>query len=205
MRRNAVLRICETCGGEFYRVPSVIAKGHGRFCSVSCAGTVFRLPRKDPTERFWSKVDKSGDCWEWTACRDTRGYGAMSAMNGERCAPRVSWTIHYGPIPDGLGVLHKCDNPGCVNPDHLFLGTHLDNMNDRSAKGRVSHSPDQYGEGHPRAILNNVKVIQIRRSAELGIAVSELSKEYGVRPRTIRAIVNGTTWKHLLIQKVEYA
>jgi hypothetical protein len=96
-------------------------------------------------ERFWSKVDKSGDCWEWTGSRTNRGrYGQIAAgvdRAGKRqmvVASRAAWELAYGPIPAGLHVLHACDNPGCVRPDHLMLGSLRANTVDADRKGRRS-------------------------------------------------------------------
>lgn len=93
-------------------------------------------------KRFWPKVEKTEHCWTWSGAKNRRGYGWLH--NGSRTtrkpmrAHRASWEIHFGKIPDGLWVLHRCDNPPCVRPDHLFLGTRTDNMRDCAAKGRVS-------------------------------------------------------------------
>lgn len=94
--------------------------------------------KKSTTERFWSKVNiVEKECWEWQASLDYFGYGNFYA-DGKNCrAHRYSWTIHKGNIPKGLLVCHKCDNPKCINPDHLFLGTHLDNAFDMVEKGRA--------------------------------------------------------------------
>lgn len=88
-------------------------------------------------DRFWNKVDKETEsgCWEWVG--STRnGYGCIRPIGVTKYSHRVSWELHNGPIPDGLWVLHKCDNRKCVNPDHLFLGTNQDNVNDKMSKGR---------------------------------------------------------------------
>lgn len=88
-------------------------------------------------DRFLEKVDKSGSCWVWTGYRVQFGYGIITTAKRRERAHRVSYRLHVGPIPDGLLVLHKCDNPPCVNPDHLFLGTDLDNKEDCKRKGRL--------------------------------------------------------------------
>jgi len=88
-------------------------------------------------ERFWAKVDRTDDCWLWTACRTTHGYGQFRPERSRGAqAHRVAWELTNGPIPAGMLVLHRCDNPPCVNPAHLFLGTQSDNMRDMYAKGR---------------------------------------------------------------------
>ena len=85
--------------------------------------------------RFWSKVDITDDCWEWTACKTSFGYGQLGIDGIMTNAHRISWEISNGPIPDGMVICHKCDNPGCVNPDHLFAGTHKDNIADCISRG----------------------------------------------------------------------
>ena len=96
-------------------------------------------------EYFWRRVEKSHGCWLWTAYRDSKGYGfAVPGRGQKQLAHRVSWVLHFGQIPDGLLVLHKCDNPPCVRPDHLFLGTHADNAADMVAKDRQA-SGDRNG------------------------------------------------------------
>jgi hypothetical protein len=94
-------------------------------------------------ERFWSKVGKgsAASCWEWTGARIPQGYGSLGTRERSQIgAHRISWSIHNGPIPPGMFVLHRCDNPPCVNPAHLFLGTQLDNMRDKLQKGRQGDS-----------------------------------------------------------------
>src|SRR5215831_7021758 len=93
-------------------------------------------------ERFWSHVSKADGCWEWTAYRDPAGYGRLGAGSkkaGVILAHRFSWIIHFGPIPEGIHVCHHCDNPPCVRPEHLFLGSNADNHADMRAKGRSNY------------------------------------------------------------------
>lgn len=147
------------------------------------------------SERFWSKVDKRGpdECWLWMAgILVTAGlptYGMMWVGKQNQAAHRVSWQIHFGPIPDGLFVLHRCDNMPCVNPAHLWLGTQLDNMRDRSAKGRAP-----IGEKAGLARLTEEQVRAIRLDMRSN---SALGRTYGVHRKTIEYIRIRRTWKHL--------
>lgn len=171
--------------------------------------------KKVPIEyRFWQKVDMDGPipshfpslgkCWIWTANSSTRGYGVIN-KDGDNCrAHRVSWEISNGPIPDGLCVLHSCDNPPCVRPSHLFLGTVQDNSLDMVSKGRavtwekIKHRRTYSGQDHPRALLDNVQVVEIRNTyAAGGTSYSRLAKEYGVHKETIRAIIKRRNWSNV--------
>lgn len=102
-------------------------------------------PQTPVTERFWNRVDKTlghgpkGECWVWVAGHDGYGYGAIRYKGKSVVTHRVSWEMANGLIPDGMKVLHRCDNPPCVNPDHLFLGTHQDNMADMKEKKRYAN------------------------------------------------------------------
>jgi hypothetical protein len=91
-------------------------------------------------ERFWAKVDRSGECWEWRGATSGDGYGRVWAGDRTRQATHVAWEMVNGPIPDGLWVCHSCDNPPCVRVDHLWLGTISDNAKDRDGKGRRDYS-----------------------------------------------------------------
>lgn len=137
-------------------------------------------------DRFWAKVERGKACWRWTAQVAKDGYGVFSPNDGRspQRAHRMAWTLTNGPIPDGLQVLHRCDNRVCVNPAHLFLGTHQDNMDDMKAKGRG---------GAPRK-LTDEQVGEIRRSHAAGEkSIRRLASEYGVVYNAIWRVVRGET------------
>lgn len=131
-------------------------------------------------------------CWLWTGAVSD-GYGSTMFHGRSARAHRLSWEAHHGPIAHGLYVCHSCDVRSCVNPDHLFLGTHLENMADRDEKGRnkLNSMP---GEKHPLAKLNESAVLDIRESAETGAA---LARKYGVSQSAICDIRLRRNWKHL--------
>lgn len=148
------------------------------------------------------QVDPSG-CWLWLrSVRD--GYGRTQYRGKKLAAHRRSWELHRGPIPPKLFVCHKCDVPLCVNPEHLFLGTHDDNMADMVAKARTTKKrgpkkpkpPPAIGELHPRAKLTWLRVREIRKAfAESSAGIRPLARAYGVSPLQIRRIVRGDRWR----------
>lgn len=147
--------------------------------------------------RFWAKVDKASSphgCWLWTAAT-IDGYGKIRWDNHGPLirANRLSWIIHYGPIPRGLWVLHNCpggDNPACVNPSHLWLGAHTDNMKDKVAKGR-----QRRGEKTPSHKLTETQVKEIR--AIDGLSLRTIAGMYGICPQTAWEIRCRQIWKHI--------
>lgn len=131
---RTIPRVCEFCSVAFLAREDMAAMGYGRFCGRVCQGKALRRPLP---ERFWAKVNKTGECWLWTASFDGRGYGQIGAGPGRnKRSHRVAWELTYGPIPEGMYVCHHCDTKACVRPDHLFLGTHGDNVRDMIAKKR---------------------------------------------------------------------
>ena len=157
---------------------------------------------EEDIEKFWSKVDKKADdeCWEWLSSNCKKAYHCI-CIGGKICkAHRISWVIHNGAIPEydelhrKICVCHKCDNPDCVNPKHLFLGTHKDNMRDRHRKERAV-----VGEAHGRSKLTNDQVQDIREKYAVRCNTKkELAKLYNVTVKTIEGIVFNKTWRHLL-------
>ncbi len=147
-------------------------------------------------ERFWKFVVTGPDCWKWTGALANKGYGAINA-GGDRGrvmkAHRVSWKIHKGPIPEGLFVLHRCDNPPCTNPAHLFLGTNFDNVQDAVAKGR-NKGGNPMGENHHRAKLSDAQILAIREEYRKGgKSLKMIAIPYGVTLQTVWRIVHWRT------------
>lgn len=143
-------------------------------------------------DRFWAKVRKSDGCWEWTAAIfQTRGYGQFQLDGKPHRAHRVSFAWANGPIPDGQQVLHRCDNRRCVRPDHLFLGTQMDNITDMFTKRRENKA---HGEGHYRARLTDEDVRDIRASRR---SSQEEGLARGMNASAIRAIRRRVRWAHV--------
>ena len=143
--------------------------------------------------RFWSKVDRSGDCWEFRGTILTSGYGQVKVRQKKWRAHRFAWVATHGPIPDGLLVRHRCDNPPCVKPAHLELGTHADNMRDKMERGRQTPLA---GERHPLARLTVEAIREIRAAPSRHGVCVELAEKYGVKVGTVRAYRkrNQTNW-----------
>ena len=153
-------------------------------------------PEEMDAARFDANVAASSGCWEWTAARQPAGYGAFGAQSRNYGAHRWQWERHNGPIPNGMMVMHRCDNPACVRPEHLFLGTQTDNMRDKMAKGRHRYHVFQ-GEDHGRAKVTNEDVQAIRRLYAEGISGPELSRRYGLGRTAIYKIIRRQSWRHL--------
>lgn len=151
---------------------------------------------------FWAKVKLGPEsaCWEWIGARNKWGYGATSYRGRQSNASRVAWLIVNGPIAEGLVVCHRCDNPACCNPAHLFLGTQADNLADCHRKGRARCCPS--GRAHPRGVakLNEAKVIEARRLYASGIPQTHIAKRMGVDSSTISRAVRGERWSFVGVE-----
>lgn len=156
-------------------------------------------------ERLLSHVTPDGDCWRWGVSGNN--YGTLQFRGRSWVAHRVSWTLHVGEIPPGLWVLHHCDHKWCVNPKHLYLGTHADNTRDAVERHRMV-SGDQHhfrtkpeciprGERNHRALLTEQQVVDIRERAARGERYQALAREFGLHSRQITRIARGEGWTHV--------
>lgn len=151
----------------------------------------------DIKKRFWDKVDKSGECWNWIATRSGNGYGSIKYLGKDCGAHRVSWILASGEIPKGMFVLHRCDNPPCVNPKHLFLGTNADNMRDMQQKGRALGGTNR-GEAHGRSVLKEKQVKEIRRIGKnKKYPQYKIAEMFSTSPQNISRILAKLRWKHI--------
>lgn len=158
-------------------------------------------------ERYWAKVRKDGPvpqhmphlgpCWSWTACRDTNGYGQMHTGFGNvRIRAHVaSWILHNGPIPEGLEVMHLCDNPQCSRIDHLQLGTHRQNFEDAANKRRMPHGEKQANSKLTQVQVDDIRKRYVGRSKGKSNA-GQLMTEFGISSATLSRIVNRRRWKY---------
>ena len=166
--------------------------------SQSEAQTLSRniLPR-DLT-KFWANtlVKSPDDCWEWQLCKNDDGYGMFSHRGRTVGAHKISWIIHNGAIPQGLCVCHSCDNPGCVNPKHLFVGTHAENMADRNRKGRA-RGGSLPGELSPSSKFSTEAVLTMRRLYTNGVLQRVIAERYNTSQPVVSGIVTHRYWRHI--------
>lgn len=199
--RPRIEAICQNakCKKIFLVNPNELLRNHGKYCSVPCRALAKSI---SPEERFWSKVHITNSCWIWLGSKHKRGYGlfTISFNPSISCvAHRYAWELILGPIPQGLFLCHNCpegDNPSCVNPAHLFLGTQKDNIQDASKKGRLRGRTVVRGEEHPMSKLTKEQVIQILASIGIRKAV-DVAKENHCSPSLVSKIWNKQLWKHL--------
>jgi hypothetical protein len=162
-------------------------------------------------ERFMNKVEITKDCWIWKAANTPRGYGIFTVKKKNIYAHRYSWSFVNGEIPEGMVICHRCDNPSCVNPDHLFIGTQKENLDDMKNKGRSPVGEKHRTKTHPELVLRGEQIgtsklseEQVRkireeyRPGKPGVksetSLTGLAKKYGVNFQTISKIINNKRW-----------
>ena len=160
-------------------------------------------------QRFLSKVNKTDGCWLWTASKDEKRYGHFGIGQRVCKAHRVAYELWNGPIPAGVLVRHKCDEPSCVNPEHLELGTNQDNVDDRQTRGRgrwatgkqhgtYTHPHIVQGQNNGRSKLTDDDVREIRILRGFGFIYKELGKMYNIHPEVSARICRRDVWKHII-------
>lgn len=185
-------KICNACGSTYSRADnySPATWARRRFCSMSCGHSMAARPYRTLAWAFdhYAIPEPMSGCWLWSGTLGPiHGYGQIRIANVLWCAHRLSYTVHYGEIPPGLMVLHRCDTRPCVNPDHLYLGTAKDNVRDALVRNRMP-----VGEQNYRAVLTNGAVRHIRATTESN---SDLAMVYGVTRQAIRNARAGKTWR----------
>lgn len=181
--RPSVERSCQKCGATF-RVPqSAVDRGRGKYCSRKCAGTG-KAPNR-PSD-LWDRLDKSGDCWIWTGPKYESGHGTMGYCGRYDGTHRLAWRFARGPIPEGMYVCHHCDNPACCNPDHLFLGTPIESVQNAVRRGR---------HGYRKLTEEGVKRIRARH--ESGETQTSIANDLGLSLGAVWHVVHRKTWKHV--------
>jgi hypothetical protein len=191
---------CQCGCGEDAPIATSIRKDKGIRQGQPCrfifghGGRVQDHPSRPVEERFWERVDR-GDgtgCWDWKGPFSKEGYALLATRRFGNRAARISYILHFGPIPRGMYVCHHCDNRRCVRPDHLFLGTTQDNTADMVAKRR-----HRYGVLHNKAKLTEADIPTIRALRAGGLSQQKIADRYGVSQTTISSILLGKTWFHV--------
>ena len=195
---NRKEEVFSTCGNQLCVSPTHIGVRAASDRAAAIGIQLRERPKRDIHDRFWEKVAKGDEssCWTWKAGRLTFGYGAFRVNGVSMGAHVVSWELANGPVPHGMHVLHRCDNPACVNHAHLFLGTQVDNNRDRDEKGRRRCG---VGERHRRAVLTEPQVLAIRANPPTSYKDAlAMAKELGVTYTAVYSVITGRSWRHLL-------
>jgi hypothetical protein len=191
---NGFWRCRCVCGNEAVVMTERLTGGGTKSCGCRYRETIQGVPWE---ERLWPRIRKTEGCWEWkgTRSRGSKGYGVIGLGPGAGNAfvHRLVYELLVGPVPDGLCVLHHCDNPPCCRPDHLFLGTRGDNAEDRHAKGRDYRGPRPWAT---KLTAEQVAAIW-REYRASGIGHKRLAKKHGVSASAVRHILRGQTWRHV--------
>lgn len=187
---------CE-CGKEKVIVGEKLSSGRTRSCGCICSPLEKEAIEKTRKKiKRFTYINQKNGCWEWQKYKNKLGYGQICYMGKQLKAHRVSWIVFKGPIPDGMCVLHKCDNPRCINPVHLFLGSMKDNVQDMINKGRHDYGmPIGIKAWHAK--LTDEDVLWIRQQEYSWKKCEEIAEKFGMSAFTIYNVFKRKTWKHL--------
>lgn len=166
MTKRKITENCRNCGNQFQFSKNVF------YCSLLC--------------RFEAKINKSGDCWEWTGSRGSHGYGQISIEGNVKTAHRLSYEMSYGPIGKGLCVCHHCDNRGCVNPAHLFLGSHSENLRDAAKKNRTTRK------------FSKKMIRRVKEKIKKGVPLRQIAREENTSDMWVRDVKLNKIHRHIL-------
>lgn len=187
--------------GSVYNKHSNPMNNHKRNCEMSALGWAATVPPEctcnKPVEKskFLKRVEITNNCWIWRGGKRVREYGSFDLDGKTQLAHRVSYQLFIGEIPTGMLILHKCDVPSCVNPNHLYIGNQLDNMNDATKRKRF---PPRIGEGNGRAKLTEKDVLVIRSDFKgTPVSARKLGEKYSVTKEAIMAIIKRKSWKNI--------
>jgi HNH endonuclease len=191
-KRGMIWELLCDCGNTHFSTTESITRTEK---STQSCGCLHREVVNNTIDDFYARIGKKEpeECWEWQGDINGGGYGQFSLGGKRVIAHRFVWELINGPIPEGMFICHKCDNPPCCNPNHLFLGTPKDNSQDRDHKGRGAK-----GEKSGVSVLTEEQVLAIREEyARGGATYLGLGKKYGVRDGTIKKIIERINWKHI--------
>lgn len=187
-----VNRTCQHCGAALVVTLAEVRRGRGKYCSQAC----YRHPSALIAGNFWDWVDGSDPdgCWPWTRGRMSTGHGTLRNGKTTMLAHRFAWELTFGPIPEGLVICHTCDNPPCCRPDHLALGTQVDNIVDMVTKRRDRH-PRGVDQGSAKVTDDAVR--EIRRLRTAGSTLIAIAQQFNVGTSTVHRIASRASWTHV--------
>jgi len=191
VRNTNILHACKVCGTYFH--PWAGRESTNMTCSRKCNGVNSKAANSHGPNDFETYVDKTDGCWTWVGPLNWAGYGVFCIGGTRHKAHRFAYERVHGEIPTGVFICHRCDNPRCVRVDHLWAGSHADNMADMRMKGRAHKSPSRHSESHPLAKLTQEKARKIRCDQR---AAWRIADEYGVSKSLVWGIKRGTHWKY---------
>ncbi len=190
----------QLCLPKFQVFPKQKQLGVNRATSQKPPIGISKMEAEELERRFWDKVERHGDdeCWPWIGHRDKQGYGRLFTWSSkgtrtQRAAHRIAYAITNGGVPENLLVMHSCDNKWCCNPNHLSIGTDLDNSRDASMKGRMHPGERTFG-----AILTEEIVKEIGRLSKSGIGSNQIGRNLKIHRKTVADVVNRKTWRHVV-------